>query len=83
MVMKTAEINRDREQLPRWGRSGVLTPEEYRALMDGLAGMEAEVEHLPRVLAAEEHLRRLTFTLMIQVGLLLALLIILRSLPAG
>jgi hypothetical protein len=83
MAMKSAEINRDRGKLPNCGRAGILTPEEYGALMDGLADLSAEVEYLPRVLAAEEHLTRLTMALMIQAGLLMAVLVIWRSLQAG
>jgi hypothetical protein len=57
------------------GPTGIITREEYRALMSDLATLASELEHLPRLLEAEKRLRRLEYLMIILVGVLLVVLL--------
>jgi hypothetical protein len=73
--MKPLDKDRERENKPTGGLTGIITREEYSALMSDLATLASELEHLPRLLEAEKRLRRLEYLLIILVGLLLVVML--------
>jgi hypothetical protein len=75
-LMKPIGKERERENKPTGGLTGIITREEYSALMSGLATLASELEHLPRLLEAEKRLRRLEYLMMILVGLLLVVMLV-------
>jgi hypothetical protein len=74
--MKPTDKKKEGEDKPTGGLTGIITREEYSALMSGLATLASELEHLPRLLEAEKRLRRLEYLMMILVGLLLAVIVL-------
>ena len=74
--MKPTDKKKEGEDKPAGGLTGIITREEYSALMSGLATLASELEHLPRLLEAEKRLRRLEYLMMILVGLLLAVIVL-------
>jgi hypothetical protein len=74
--MEPTGKDRERENKPTGGLTGIITREEYSALMSGLATLASELEHLPRLLEAEKRLRRLEYLMMILVGLLLVVMLV-------
>jgi hypothetical protein len=73
--MKPTGKKKEGENKPAAGLTGIITREEYSALVSGLATLGSELEHLPRLLEAEKRLRRLEYLMMILVGLLLAVML--------
>ena len=74
--MEPTGKDRERENKLAGGLTGIITREEYSALMSGLAAQASELEHLPRLLEAEKRLRRLEYFMMILVGLLLVVMLV-------
>jgi hypothetical protein len=74
-LMKPMGKDREMENKSSGGLSGIVTREEYSALMSGLATLASELEHLPRLLEAEKRLRRFEYLMMILVGLLLVVML--------
>jgi hypothetical protein len=75
-LMKPTDKEREGKDKPNGGLTGIITREEYSAIMSGLATLASELEHLPRLLEAEKRLRRLEYLMMILVGLLLAVIVL-------
>jgi hypothetical protein len=74
--MKPMGKDRGRENKSTGGPTGLITREEYSALMSGITTLASELEHLPRLLEAEKRLRRLEYLMMILVGLLLVVMLV-------
>ncbi len=74
--MKASDLDRGGERKSSFGLRAIITPEEYGALMSGLANLESELEYLPKILAAEAQVKRLEFMLIIQVGILMAVFLL-------
>jgi hypothetical protein len=74
--MKPMGKDRGRENKSTGGPTGLITREEYSALMSGMTTLASELEHLPRLLEAEKRLRRLEYLMMILVGLLLVVMLV-------
>ena len=77
--MKAADLDWGGEHKSSFGLRGIITPEEYGALMSGLANIESELEYLPKILAAEAQVKRIEFMLIIQVGILVAVFLLCRT----
>ncbi|MGA9754090.1 MAG: hypothetical protein WBV23_03010 [Desulfobaccales bacterium] len=77
--MKGSDLDRGGEHKSSFGLRGIITPEEYGALMSGLASIESELEYLPKILAAEAQVKRIEFILIIQVGILMAVFLLFRT----
>jgi hypothetical protein len=75
-LMKPLGKDREKENKSTGGPTGIITREEYSALMSGLATLASDLEHLPRLLKAEKRLRRLEYLMMILVGLLLVMMLV-------
>ena len=74
--MKPTGKDREREIISTGGPTGIITREEYSALMSGLATLASELDHLPRLLEAEKRLRRIEYLMMALVGLLLVVMLV-------
>jgi hypothetical protein len=77
--MKATDLDRGGEHKSSFGLRAIVTPEEYGALMSGLANLESELKYLPKILATEAQVKRLEFMLIIQVGLLMAVFLLCRN----
>jgi hypothetical protein len=76
--MQTIDLDEEEEQESNVGLSPIITPEEFEALMSGLANLESELEYLPKILAAEARLKRLESMLIIQMALFMAVFLLFR-----
>jgi hypothetical protein len=76
--MQPTDLDEEEEQESNVGFSPIITPEEFEALMSGLANLESELEYLPKILAAEARLKRLESMLIIQMALFMAVFLLFR-----
>jgi hypothetical protein len=68
-------INLEREKAPRPSSHGIITREEYEALMSELAQEPVSKSNTP-ISGLEEKVRKLEFNLMVLVGLVLVVLML-------